>query len=199
MTSLARAADFAIAPDRTRVRAVIDGITTFGAALITGFVIAIAAVLLAPLAIHGRPLTVMSGSMTPTIRTGDVVVALPVKPLNVRPGDIVSFKDPGHGGALVTHRVRQMRRRGARMDFITRGDANTGTEHWSTPIDGTIPRTVLRLPKLGRPLVFARTRVGLLTMVLGPLLLLGILEIASIWKDADDDSGVEKAGPNADQ
>jgi signal peptidase len=197
MTSLARAADFAIAAPRSRVRSLLGGAGTFVLWALAGFAAAIALTMLVPLAFHGRPLTVMSGSMTPTIRTGDVVIAMPIKPLDVRPGDIVSFKDPGRGGALVTHRVRHMRRRGAKVDFITRGDANTGTEHWSIKAKGRLHRTVLRLPKLGRPLVFARTRTGLLALVLAPLLLLGTLEIASIWKD--DENEVEKDNSNADQ
>jgi signal peptidase I len=183
VTSLARAADFAIAAPRSRARSLLRGTGTVLIWGLAGFAAAIALTLLVPLAFHGRPLTVMSGSMTPTIRTGDVVIAMPIEPLDVRPGDIVSFNDPGRGGALVTHRVRHMRRHGARVDFITRGDANTGVEKWSVRADHRISRTVLRLPKLGRPLVFARTRTGLLTLVLVPLLLLGTLEIASIWKD----------------
>ncbi len=192
MTTLARAADFAMAPSSSRLRALLRGAWTFSFWAVTGFAAAIALTLIVPLAFHGRPLTVMSGSMTPTIRTGDVVIAMPIAPLDVRPGDIVSFNDPSRGGKLVTHRVRHMRRHGARVDFITRGDANTGVEKWSVNADHRISRTVLRLPKLGRPLVFARTRTGLLLLVLVPMLLLGTLEIASIWKD-DEESEDEEA------
>lgn len=192
MTSLAHAADFAMASRRSRARALLLGARTFGGAAATGFALAIVATLLLPLAFHGRPLTVMSGSMTPYIRTGDVVIAMQVAPLDVRPGDIVSFNDPGRGGKLVTHRVRHMRRQGPRVNFITRGDANTGVEKWSVRADHKISRTVLRLPKLGFPLVFARTRTGLLALVLVPMLLLGTLEIASIWKD-DEETEDEEA------
>lgn len=192
MTSLAHAADFAMASRRSRARALLLGARTFGGAAATGFALAIVATLLLPLAFHGRPLTVMSGSMTPYIRTGDVVIAMPIAPLDVRPGDIVSFNDPSRGGKLVTHRVRQMRRQGPRVNFITRGDANTGVEKWSVRADHKISRTVLRLPKLGFPLVFARTRTGLLALVLVPMLLLGTLEIASIWKD-DEETEDEEA------
>jgi signal peptidase len=177
-------------PRRSSLRALLGAARTFGAAAATGFALAIAVTLLLPLAFHGRPLTVMSGSMTPTIRTGDVVIAMPIKPLEVRPGDIVSFNDPSRGGKLVTHRVRQMRRSGPHVNFITRGDANTGVEKWSVRADHKISRTVLRLPKLGFPLVFARTRTGLLVLVLVPMLLLGTLEIASIWKDDEETEDV---------
>jgi signal peptidase len=192
MTSLARAADLAIARPSGRLRAALSGSGTFLLWALAGVAGALALTLLVPLAFHGRPLTVMSGSMQPTIMTGDVVIAMPIAPLDARPGDIVSFNDPGRGGKLVTHRVRSMRQVGSKVSFVTRGDANTGVEKWRVNADHKISRTVLRVPKLGRALVFARTRTGLLTLVLVPLLLLGTLEIASIWKD-DGESEDEAA------
>ncbi len=183
MTSLARAADLAVARPSGRLRSVLHGAETLALWALAGVAGVLALTLLVPLAFHGRPLTVMSGSMQPTIMTGDVVIAMPIAPLDARPGDIVSFNDPGRGGKLVTHRVRSMRQVGGKVSFTTRGDANTGVEKWRVSADHMISRTVLRLPKLGRALVFARTRTGLLTLVLVPLLLLGTLEIASIWKD----------------
>jgi signal peptidase len=186
MTSLARAADLAVARPSGRLRAVLGGAGSFCLWVLAGVAGALALTLLLPLAFHGRPLTVMSGSMQPTIMTGDVVIAMPIAPLDARPGDIVSFNDPGRGGKLVTHRVRSMRRSGAKVDFVTKGDANNSVEKWRIDADKNISRTALRLPKLGRALVFARTRTGLLVLVLVPLLMLGTLEIASIWKDDEE-------------
>jgi signal peptidase len=196
MTSLARAADIVEARPTGRLRAVLSGIGTFFLWMLAGIAGALALTLLVPLVFHGRPLTVMSGSMEPTIMTGDVVIAMPMAPLDVRPGDIVSFNDPARGGKLITHRVRHMRQVGSKVNFITRGDANTGVERWRISTNHKISRTVLTLPKLGRVLVFARTRAGLLLLVLVPLLLLGTLEVASIWKDDEDEDqeGGDEAG-----
>jgi signal peptidase I len=185
MTSLARAADFAVGRPG-RVRVLLRGAATFSLSALAGIGAALALTLLVPLAFHGRPLTVMSGSMEPTVMTGDVVIAMPIAPLDARPGDIVSFNDPGRGNKLVTHRVRSMRRSGGAVQFVTKGDANNSVEKWRVDADKRISRTVLRLPKLGRALVFARTRTGLLMLVLLPILALGTLEIASIWKDDEE-------------
>jgi signal peptidase I len=192
MTSLARAADFATSRPRGRARALLSGAGTVLLWALAGVGSALALTLLLPLAFHGRPLTVMSGSMEPTIHTGDVVISLQIAPLDARPGDIVSFNDPNRGGVLVTHRVRSMRRKGNKVDFVTKGDANNAVERWTVATDKRIGRTVVRLPRLGKAMVFARTRNGLLVLVLVPVALLGILEIASIWKD--DDDGAAEAG-----
>jgi len=192
MTSLARAADLTAARPRGRVLAPLGAARVFLLWAAAGVAVALALTLALPLLFGGRPLTVMSGSMEPAIDTGDVVIAVPVAPLDTRPGDIVAFSDPNRGGLLVTHRVRSLRRDGSRVGFVTRGDANNAVEKWRIRADRRISRAVVRLPKLGRVLVFAKTPTGLLVLVLVPLLLLGALEIRSIWRD---DEGAADDGP----
>jgi signal peptidase len=190
MTSLARAADVAEGRRSGRARSALRGARTLVVWALAGAGLALALTMLVPLAFGGRPLTVMSGSMEPTIMTGDVVVALPIAPLEARPGDIVSFNDPNRSGVLVTHRVRSLRRAGAKVNFVTKGDANNSVEKWSVAANDDIARTVLRLPRLGRAMTFAKTRTGLLVLVLVPLALLAVLEVYSIWR-SDEDQGVE--------
>ncbi|GAA0808408.1 signal peptidase I [Spirilliplanes yamanashiensis] len=96
-----------------------------------------------------QPLVEQSGSMLPTIRPGALVVSRPVPADAVRTGDIVSFRDTGRGGALITHRVVDVRRTGDLLTFETRGDANAGSERWTAPARAEIGRTVVVLPYLG--------------------------------------------------
>ena len=102
-----------------------------------------------PNAFHAKSLTVMSGSMEPTIGTGDVVVARQTSPMDVRVGDIVTFRDPLEHDRLITHRVREMHVEGDTVVFVTKGDANTGVEHWALGKDGTIGRVAFHVPKIG--------------------------------------------------
>jgi signal peptidase I len=155
---------------------------------VAGLAAGLALAMLVPLAFHCRPLTVMSGSMEPTINTGDVVVARQISPLDARRGDVVSFRDPDRGGLLVTHRVRSMSRSGDKVTFVTKGDANNSSERWRVGTNDKISRTTYRIPAVGRVLAFSHTRQGILMLVLLPLLTLGGLEIASIWR-SDDDEG----------
>jgi signal peptidase I len=161
---------------------------------LTGLATGVALALLVPLAFHARPLTVMSGSMEPTISTGDVVVSRQVSPLDTHPGDVVSFRDPERGGLLVTHRIRSMRRQGDKVVFVTKGDANNSSERWRVGTGDTIGRSLFRLPALGRGLAFAHTRNGILLFVLIPLALMGVLELTSIWRSHDEE---EASGEDA--
>jgi signal peptidase len=91
-----------------------------------------------------------SGSMSPAIRAGDMVLAESVPAVVLRRGDIVTFSDRALGGRLVTHRVVAIRRVGARMAFLTRGDANPVAESWTLPAGASLDRFVLRVGGLGR-------------------------------------------------
>ena len=150
-----------------------------------GFVLGIALALALPLAFDARPLVVLSGSMEPTLGTGDVTVVQRIAPLDARPGDIVTFRDPANQDRLVTHRVRDMRVRGDRVAFVTRGDANNVSERWAVSTNGEISRVAYRIPELGRLLVLARTnRLPMLLFGLALAALLA-LELMTIWRSAE--------------
>jgi signal peptidase I len=155
-----------------------------------GVAVGLALALVAPLAFGARPLTVLSGSMEPTLHTGDVVVSKRVSPTRVRPGDIVTFHDPERGGALVTHRVRSMRVHGRKIDFITRGDANNASEHWSVAADGELGRTLYRVPLVGRLFMLGRSHGAAFILLALALAALVILEVVAIWRpDETEQSG----------
>jgi signal peptidase len=134
------------------------------------------------LAFGYRSYSVLSGSMEPNIHTGDAVVDKPISPLEARVGDVVTFKDPGRGGELVTHRVRSIRPHGATVAFVTKGDANNAVERWSTPANGRIGRVAYRLPSAGRVVAAIRGRFGRLLLIALPALFLGIYELRRIWR-----------------
>jgi signal peptidase len=152
-----------------------------------GFAIGIALALAVPLAFHARPLVVLSGSMEPVLHTGDVSVVRSIEPLDARPGDIVTFRDPGNAERLITHRVRAMHVQGDAIVFRTRGDANNVPERWRVPASGEIGRVIYRIPKLGWVLAYARSK-GMFVLLLGGALgLLLVFELAAIWRSEESD------------
>ena len=156
---------------------------------VLGFVMAIVAAIALPFLIGQRPYTVLSGSMEPAIGTGDIVVVEPMRPSEAGVGDVVTFSDPDSAGRLITHRVRSTRRRGRQIDFVTKGDANNTVERWRIPADGVVSRVRYRVPEVGRLALLTRSRGGLVVFVLVPLLLLGIHEIARIWRPRKEAAG----------
>ena len=156
---------------------------------VVGFALGIVAAIALPFVIGQRPYTVLSGSMEPAIGTGDVVIVEPISPRRARVGDVVTFSDPRSSARLITHRVRSSRRRGRRIDFVTKGDANNTVERWRIPADGVISRVRYRVPEVGRLALLTRRRGGLVLFVLAPLLLLGVREVARIWRPQEQVTG----------
>jgi signal peptidase I len=142
-----------------------------------GFAVTIAAAATAPRLLGMQAFTILSGSMTPTLGVGDVVVDRSIAPLDARVGDVVTFKSPESSARLITHRVIHMRALGDSVSFVTRGDANTGVERWSVPADGRIGRVVYRIPKVGFVANFGGSRLGRLLFLVLPATLLGLAEL----------------------
>ena len=156
---------------------------------VAGFALGLVIAIAAPLALGQRPYTVLSGSMEPSIGTGDVVIVKRISPLEARAGDVVTFADPDRSGRLITHRVRSTQVRAGNVGFVTKGDANNAVERWRVPTEGVISRVRYRVPEVGRLAILTRSRTGLLLLVLVPALLCGAHEIARIWRPAERGAG----------
>src|SRR4051794_6094385 len=76
--------------------------------------------------VQGHPvLTVLSGSMTPTFRPGDLVIDNPVTPATasrLAAGNVVTYRLPS--GGLVTHRIVRVLTTPSGVSYQTKGDAN---------------------------------------------------------------------------
>lgn len=142
-----------------------------------------------PLALGDRSYVVRSGSMAPTIDTGDVVVAEPISPLDAEVGQVVTFDNPEADGALTTHRAIAIDRHGNEVRFITKGDSNTGVERWTVRADGSIGRVLYRVPKLGFISVAIQTPTGRIGLVIVPAILLAASGLARIWRTPKSDEG----------
>jgi signal peptidase I len=154
--------------------------TSFALWAALGVLVGVVALVTVPRAFGVTPYTVLTCSMQPALGVGDVVLSEPRSPLSVRPGDVVTFHDPSRDGELVTHRVEEMRRRGAMVAFVTQGDANDVPEEWSVAADGRIGRAVVSVPKVGYVLRWAGTREGKLGLIALPAFLLIVLEMRGL-------------------
>lgn len=119
--------------------------------LVTGVaaIATIAVLAIASAALFGVRLRIeQSGSMAPALEPGDLLLVKSIRPTDARPGQILTFPAPDRRIEL-THRVVSMKRTGNRVFFVTRGDANSGVERWSAPINGRIGREIFAVPAVG--------------------------------------------------
>src|SRR5215210_1495489 len=170
-----------VAPARARSpRRVLHACVTFALWAALGFGIGLIGLVTLPNVFGYQALTVVSGSMEPTLGTGSVVIDEVISPLDARPGDIVTFQDPLHPRQL-THRLQRMGVEGDTAYMVTLGDANDAPERWTVQTNGHIGRVVAHLPKLGyvRAALGARyARLG----VMGAVLALGAFLLIDLWR-----------------
>jgi len=142
----------------------------------------IGVILIVPSFVGYGSLTVLSGSMEPTLHVGDVVIEDRVSPLDARIGDVVTFRDPEAPGRLYTHRIVSMTVSNDEVSFVTKGDANTGVERWRLPAGGKLGRVEYRIPLVGYLTNRAGSRLGRLGLIVLPAILFAIVEVRRIWR-----------------
>lgn len=129
-----------------------------------------------------RTVTMLTGSMRPTIPVGAVAVDV-AEPLSaLRAGQIISFHAPVAGQPVVTHRVVSVQHRDGRVLIRTRGDANSGQDPWIAVVHGTtVWRVRAVIPHLGSAVRALRSPSLHLALVwVAPAALLAWL-LAAIW------------------
>ena len=164
----------------TSARRFANACLTFSLWAVLGFGVGLVAIVTLPSVFGYKSLTVVSGSMEPTLGVGSVVIDEVISPLEARPGDIVTFKDPLRPRQL-THRLQKVRAEGDTVYMVTLGDANDVPERWTVQRDGHIGRVVAHLPKLGYVRSWLSSRYARLA-ALGAVLLLGALMLVDLWR-----------------
>lgn len=99
-------------------------------------------------------LVIGSGSMTPTINKGDVVIVQKVssnKMASLSEGDVLVFQ---YDKKVVVHRIAEIHKVGENYTFKTKGDNNERIDEWIIDEKKVIGKVVLRVPLIGYPTVW---------------------------------------------
>lgn len=125
------------------------------------------------------PLTVISGSMEPAIKAGDLVVIRYQREYKV--GDIVTLRS---GNYFVTHRIIDME-----QGYVqTKGDANNVADK-PVPLSSVEGKVVLIVPGVGRMLLSLKTPLGIAMLTLTGCLLITLPVVSSSLKRNVRDNG----------
>ena len=159
------------------------------AALCVASLLAIIALLVVlPRLQGGAALTVLSGSMTPTIGVGSMVVVRPIDPASVRPGDIITFQAASGKSDLITHRAVRIQLDTEPPSIITKGDANPVEDIRPVPFGAVRGKVWLTIPLVGTLGGYARGQFGM-TLLLGiPTLMFMIGRIRVIREELRENS-----------
>ncbi len=118
---------------------------------------------------------VQSGSMEPSIMTGDIVVINRQK--NYFVNDSVTFKDSQN--RVVTHRIVNI----DQEKISTKGDANRTDDPEIINQNMILGKVLLVLPKLGYVVAFAKSLPGLVVLIIIPCFVLIGDEVIKVIKN----------------
>ena len=126
--------------------------------------LAVVVVLVLPRLTGGAVLTVLSGSMTPTIPVGSLVLVEPTAPETIRTGDVITFQTAPGVAEYVTHRVVRVQHNTTPKTFVTKGDANKGEDLEPVPFGAVRGKVRYHLPHAGTAAQLVKTPVGVLAV-----------------------------------
>ena len=120
------------------------------------------------------PLIVLTDSMYPQIKSGDLIICHTAEPEEIAVGDVIAFFDPaGNGSSIVTHRVIEVTEKNGEPAWRTKGDNNNTEDRLTVPADKLVAvYEGTRLAGFGNVALFMQTTPGLIVCVVCPILLL---------------------------
>lgn len=120
------------------------------------------------------PLIVLTDSMYPVIKSGDLIICHTAEPEEIQVGDVIAFIDPaGNGTTIVTHRVMEVTEQAGQTAWRTKGDNNNTEDRLPVPADKLVAvYEDIRIPGAGNVALFMQTTHGLILCVVLPIILL---------------------------
>ena len=119
-------------------------------------------------------LSVNSGSMEPSIKTGGMIMIRQSDMYSI--GSVVTYKDINRN-VLITHRIIDVQFDESGLFYITKGDANDGPDQQRVRLTDILGRVVMSVPWVGYLVQYAKTQLGFSIIVLIPTFIIVIREI----------------------
>lgn len=112
--------------------------------------------------------TVSTGSMEPTIKTGDYLISRKIKSDDIKVGDIITFIEED---TIITHRVSEIiTNQDEETMFITKGDGNNVEDDTTVMSENIISKYIFKIPMIGYVLDYFKymnqiSKIGILLLM----------------------------------
>lgn len=144
---------------------------------------ALSVLIVIPRATHGTALTVLTGSMTPNIPVGSVVIDRPVDPGTLHVGDIATYQEAPGKAEYITHRIVKIDTSKSPTQFTFKGDANRGPDIKLVPATAIRGKVWFHIPYLGGIRDAIQTKGGLAGVAMVLLAGYALFQVAGAYKD----------------
>ena len=145
--------------------------------LIGGLIVILGAILFL-----GPAKIVVTDSMAPALRAGDLVLLQPIKDI-IRPGMVVAYDLQDK---LITHRVVEV----VGDLLVTKGDNNQDVDPWRVPFTSVVGVPNVRIPYAGYLLDFVKSPMGFLLLIILPACWIIVIEARKIASNLRDSQAI---------
>lgn len=163
-------------------------LATSGRILTTALVIIALAVFLflavGPRFLGYQTSTMLTASMAPLIKPGDVVVSTKTATTHLKAGDIVTYSIPVDDHRVITHRVVEViTQSNGTVAVRTKGDANNNADPWTAILaEEHVHTTTAVIPHLGGAIRVLSDPAVRTVLLYGAPTLLVLALLRSIWR-----------------
>ena len=126
--------------------------------------------------------TILTQSMYPTIKAGDVVITYKNDNNQYNEGDVITFVSKVNGGITVTHRITDIFVVNDGYSYQTKGDNNNAADREVIEGENVLGKVILKIPKAGYIQQFLVSKTGWIVAVLLPCLGIVIYDIMKLCR-----------------
>lgn len=163
---------------RARKIAKILGNVFIGLILLCGLLVAFS---LLPVKDNYKLYAVMSGSMTPKLPVGSLVVVKPKATYKI--GDVITFTSGASNKDKTTHRIYAITNSEGQQQYTTKGDANNAPDEKPVSRGQILGKQFIMLPYMGYVLNYIQTPFGLVLIILVPSVIIIYEEFRKIMNE----------------
>ena len=135
-------------------------------------------VILGALLFLGPARIIVTDSMAPALREGDLVFLQPIKDM-ISPGMVVAYDLQDK---LITHRVVEV----VGDMLVTKGDNNQEVDPWRVPFTSVVGVPNVRIPYAGYLLEFVKSPAGIMLLIIVPICSIIVIEARRVAANLHD-------------
>lgn len=142
-------------------------------------------------------MVVESGSMQPVIGQGSIILIKPQTKYNKN--DVITVLDSPVSKISVTHRIVDIKESNQDTIYTTKGDANESADTETRLKQNVLGKVLFSIPFVGYFVNFAKTREGLILLIIVPVTLIIYSEILNIKNEFKNLLKMQKKTKQLDQ
>ena len=134
-----------------------------------------------PITGNYKLMIVQSGSMTPAIKMGGLVLVKPADEYKI--GDVITFGPSTKTKAPTTHRIYDVRVIEGKISYITKGDANEDPDQNEVQERDILGKVLFSVPYVGYAVDFTKKPLGFGLIIIVPAAVIIFDEAKKIYEE----------------